>query len=92
MKCDTCINKKFHVGGGFFQVAEGGDDPYDYFYCRVGYWDDDPENYEKFNEDVKNNEKVDPWIDCKDYICNEKNILNIDKYDYLKQKIKKNGQ
>lgn len=67
MKCDECKNKIFHTGGSFFAVAEGGDDPYDYWYCKVGHWDDDPYNYEKLNKDIKNGEDVDPWIDCHDF-------------------------
>lgn len=67
MKCDDCENKAFHAGGGFLQVAEGGDDPYDYWYCKAGHWCDDPYNYEKFNKDIIDGKEIDPWINCKDF-------------------------
>ena len=62
MKCDSCIFKKFHSGGSWYAVAEGGDDPYNYEYCQKGRWaGDDIDQREP--EDSLN----DPFEFCKDY-------------------------
>ena len=56
--CDECIHLKHHLPGSVHAVAEGHDDPYDYWYCRKGWWDSDIE----FTEGE--------WPgsdDCKDY-------------------------
>lgn len=61
MKCDNCKHKKFHPGGSWYSVAEGGDDPFPYEYCSKLHWCGDP---------IDNNEPVivdDPYINCKDY-------------------------
>ena len=63
MKCDTCKNKKFHVAGSWYAVAEGGDDPYNYEYCGKFHWCGD-------SSEPQNKEMVgmeDQFINCKDY-------------------------
>lgn len=59
MKCDHCQFNIFHAGGSWRSVAEGGDDPYAYYYCSKGHWDGDPLT-EEDNE-------VDYWENCEDY-------------------------
>ena len=43
MRCDNCKHRKFHKGGSWYAVAEGGDDPYDYEYCDKYHWVGDME-------------------------------------------------
>lgn len=58
MLCDKCKFKKFHSGGSFQSVAEGGDDPYDYGFCIFGFWSGGPELEPGI---------PDPWENCKKY-------------------------
>jgi hypothetical protein len=63
MKCDTCKNRKYHPGGSFYAVAEGGDDPYNYEYCNKGHWcgvPDEPQCEEAVGME-------DQFINCSDY-------------------------
>jgi len=39
-KCESCYFCAFHSGGSWQAVAEGGDDPYAYWYCAKGHWSD----------------------------------------------------
>jgi len=68
MKRNNCKHEKFHPAGSFFAVAEGGDDPYAYWYCSKGHWcGDDSIPSEEMMEVIP-----DPFIDCSDFI-NEAN-------------------
>ena len=58
--CDSCQRLGFHRAGSFYAVAEGYDDPYNYWYCSEGHWCSD------IHED-NSEQKDDPWKDCKDY-------------------------
>ena len=60
MKCDDCVNMKFHPAGSWYAVAEGGDDPYPYWYCKKGHWCGDPE----VTPPIEDN---DPFKDCSDF-------------------------
>lgn len=60
MKCDSCKHKKFHPGGSWYTVAEGGDDPFPYEYCSKFHWGGDPIEEETISEE-------DPFINCQDY-------------------------
>lgn len=43
MNCEECIHNKHHLPGSRYAVAEGHDDPYEYWYCAMGYWDSEVE-------------------------------------------------
>ena len=68
MKCDNCLNMKFHSAGNFYAVAEGGDDPYNYHYCSKGHWCDDP------FPDKGDNESI--WDSCVDYLDKKELSMN----------------
>jgi hypothetical protein len=64
MKCDTCKNNIFHPADTWQAVAEGGSDPYAYYYCSKNHWDSDPGC---LGLDFDYVDDEDPWEDCKDY-------------------------
>ena len=37
MSCDECVHNKYHAPGSILAVAEGNDDPYEYWYCAKGH-------------------------------------------------------
>jgi hypothetical protein len=41
MSCEDCVHQIHHRPGSWYAVAEGHDDPYDYWYCRKGHWEGD---------------------------------------------------
>lgn len=40
---EDCKHLGFHGGGSFSSVAEGGDDPYSYYFCHKMNWSDGDE-------------------------------------------------
>ena len=48
--CLSCYYRNFHHAGSFYSVAEGGDDPYAYWYCVKGHWADEAEDPPQINE------------------------------------------
>lgn len=67
MTCNTCKHSKFHIGGSWYTVAKGGDDPFSYEYCTKGYWSHDMSEISEVVNDFYGN--------CPDYenINNNKN-------------------
>ncbi len=61
MKCDTCKHKKYHVGGSWYSIADGGNDPFAYEFCSKFHWCGDPINYDNIEPDN------DLYEDCEDY-------------------------
>lgn len=57
-KCEHCKHLGYHPGGSWFAVAEGGDDPYTYFYCLPEGWSD---------SDVPESGEPDFWENCKSF-------------------------
>ncbi len=74
LKCDSCKNNIFHAGGSWQSVAEGGDDPYAYFYCGKNHWDSDP-GCLGLGPECKGEE--DPWEDCEDYRNKDEKMQNV---------------
>ena len=73
LKCETCKFMLFHSGGSFQDVAEGGDDPYSYYYCLEGHWSSMADIEEIVElEEVEEFIRKDPFKNCKDYKLLEK--------------------
>jgi hypothetical protein len=53
VKCDSCYYKCYHKAGTPQNVAEGRDDPYDYYFCAKSYWTSEP---------------IDDYSNCVDYL------------------------
>ena len=41
--CAECLHCVHHHPGSIRSVAEGHDDPYDYWFCAKGNWEDAPD-------------------------------------------------
>lgn len=63
MKCDNCEHKRFHPPGSYYDVIEGGDDPYAYDYCGKYHWIGDGSEL----QDESQVGMEDPWINCTDF-------------------------
>ena len=59
MKCLDCRNHRHHSPGHWTSVAEGRDDPYDYYYCAKHHWSEMP---------IQEDEDEDAWDDCRDFM------------------------
>jgi len=50
-ECSECIHCRYHPPGSIHAVAECGDDPYPYHYCRRNHWPDSVAPYTPWPDD-----------------------------------------